>query len=71
MGIGQIEVKLIGYWSEFFFNPTKLDRYTIIKNVPHQLDLYSTNTQSLLDGFSSTWLLDLYSNFLNMSKIFG
>ena len=41
------------------------------KTFPDQLDLYSSNTRSLPDVFSSAWLLGLYSNFLDMSKIFG
>ena len=69
-GIGQIEVKLIRYWSLKFFYPNQTRSLHDRKETfPDQLDHYSTNTQSLPDGFSSTWH-NLYSNFLDMSKIF-
>ena len=66
---GRVDRVLIVFFFFFFFYPTKLDLYTIVFD---QLDRYSTNTRSFSDGFSSAWLLDLYSNFFfNMSKIFG
>ena len=70
--IGRIEGELIGYWSVKSFYPDQTRSLHDPKNgFPDQLDLGSPNTRSFPDGFSSAWLLDLYSNFLDMSKIFG
>ena len=53
-GIGWIEVKLIGYWLVKFFYPDETrSLHDLKKPFPDQLDLYSTNTGSLPDGFSS------------------
>ena len=67
--IGRKEVELIVYWSVFFI-PTKLDLYTIVKNV-------SRSTRPLLNQYpiTSRWLLERLASrsrleFLDMSKIF-
>ena len=73
---------VMGYWSNRgrvdlvkfhnFFHPNQTrSLHDRKKWFPNQLDLYSINTRSLPNGFSSAWLLDLYSNVFDMSKIFG
>ena len=71
-GIGRIEVELIGYWSViFFYTDQTISLHDRKKMFSDQLDLYSTNTRSLPDGFLSAWLLDLYSNFWTCPKFSG
>ena len=65
-GMGQIEVELIGYWSVFFFIPTKLDLYTIVfRSTRSLLNHYPIISRWLLQRLASRSLLESFEHAQN------
>ena len=65
-GMGRIEVELIGYWSAFFFIPTKLDLYTIVFRSTRPLfNQYPIISRWLLERLASRSLFEFFEHVQN------